>query len=114
MKSAIFFCLSIAAAAVPAASWADDPNDPDMRTAAARARDRELTRQLNLAELAKVKKRDARMFADHNQRNAAISRDHDYALADYERSRSQYEWEMAAWRRAVAACREGDYYACRN
>ena len=43
------------------AALADDPNDPTMRTAAARARDRAIIRQLNLAELRKVRARDARL-----------------------------------------------------
>ena len=42
------------------AALADDPNDPTMRTAAARAKDREIIRQLNLAELRKVRARDAK------------------------------------------------------
>ena len=42
------------------AALADDPNDPAMRNAAARARDREIIRQLNLTELHRVKERDAR------------------------------------------------------
>ncbi len=43
------------------AGLADDPNDPSMRSAAARARDREVIRQLNLAELRHVQARDARL-----------------------------------------------------
>ena len=46
---------------LPSVSWADDPHDPTMRTAAARARDRAIIRQLNLAELRKVRVRDARL-----------------------------------------------------
>lgn len=43
------------------AALADDPNDPTMRSAAARARDKEIIRQLNLAEARRVKERDARL-----------------------------------------------------
>ncbi|MFM5918177.1 MAG: hypothetical protein ACKOOL_11690 [Novosphingobium sp.] len=43
------------------AAMADDPNDPAMRSAAARARDKEVIRQLNLAEARKVQARDARL-----------------------------------------------------
>jgi hypothetical protein len=43
------------------AALADDPNDPAMRSAAARARDKEVIRQLNLAEARKVQQRDARL-----------------------------------------------------
>ena len=46
--------------ALPSVSRADDPHDPAMRTAQARARDRAIIRQLNLAELRKVRARDAR------------------------------------------------------
>ena len=43
------------------AGLADDPNDPLLsRSAAARARDHETIRQMNLAELRKVRARDAR------------------------------------------------------
>lgn len=44
----------------PTISWADDPRDPAMQTAQARARDRAIIRQLNQAELRKVRARDAR------------------------------------------------------
>ena len=47
--------------AMPALSWADDPHDPLMRDPRARARDHEIIRQLNLAELRKVHARDARL-----------------------------------------------------
>ncbi len=40
---------------------ADDPHDPVMRDQRARARDHEIIRQLNLAEMRKVRARDARM-----------------------------------------------------
>ena len=46
---------------VSSAAAADDPNDPTRHTASARARDREIIRQLNLAELRKVRARDAKM-----------------------------------------------------
>ncbi len=46
---------------VSSAALADDPNDPSMRSAAARARDKEVIRQLNLAELRHVNARDARL-----------------------------------------------------
>ena len=43
------------------AALADDPNDPSMRSAAARARDRETIRQMNLTQLRKVQTRDAKL-----------------------------------------------------
>lgn len=45
---------------VPAAALADDPNDPAMRSSAARARDKAMTRKLNQDQLARVRARDAR------------------------------------------------------
>lgn len=35
-------------------------------------------------------------------------------MSDYTRDRAQYDRNMAAWRRAVDACRAGDYSACDN
>jgi hypothetical protein len=109
-------------AALPTAASADDPKDPGMRSAEARARDREMTRQLNLEELAKVRKRDAHSQSTRAARtrssNAAgdeyiaRSRAYDRAMSDYTQNRAQYEQEMADWRRAVAACRAGDHSAC--
>lgn len=45
---------------VPAVALADDPNDPAMRSSAARARDKAMTRKLNQDQLARVRARDAR------------------------------------------------------
>jgi hypothetical protein len=118
MRVLLFACAALAA--MPVAAWADDPHDPAMRTAAARARDREIIRQLNLAELAHVRERDAR-YAEgwraarangDDQEYSARSRDYQRDVADSSRSRTQYERDMAAWRRAVAACRAGDSSAC--
>lgn len=106
---------------------ADDPNDPAMRSAAARARDREMIRQLNLAQLAHVRQRDARYaegWAAWRAQNgpagaaagegyAARTRDHRQAMAEYDQARADYDRRMAAWRRQVAACNAGDYDACR-
>lgn len=109
MKIRPFICAIITIAMLPAAASADDPNDPAMRSAAARTRDREIIRQLNLEEAARVRARDAR-YAKGWGEYAAQSK----SRADYARSRAQYERDMAAWRRAVAACRAGDYSACKN
>lgn len=103
---------SITFALAPISAWADDPHDPEMQSPAALARDRALTRQLNLGELARVRKRDAGMFAAYNDRRDAASSAHQQAMDDYARDRAQYERDMARWRRAVAACRAGDYDAC--
>ncbi len=114
MKPSHIVCALWAVAMIPSAALADDPNDPTMRNPAARARDRELTRRLNQQEIARVRQRDARIYAAYGEERTARSHDHDRALAAYDRSRAQYEQDMAAWRRAVAACRAGDYSACDN
>ena len=61
MKSTVLagaFALGLVFAA--SAALADDPHDPLMRDPRARARDHETIRQMNLAELRKVRARDAR------------------------------------------------------
>jgi hypothetical protein len=124
MKINPFICAALIAAMMPTVALADDPHDPTMRSAAARARDRALTRQLNLDEMARVSQRDARATQGWRAARAddsaaaseytARSRDHEHAVANYARDRAQYERDMAAWRRAVAACRAGDHSACDN
>lgn len=109
MKNSLFICVAVFAATIPAAGWADDPNDPAMRSAEARARDRAIIRRLNLEEGARVRARDAR-YAKGWREYA----DHQKSQADYARKRAQYDRDMAAWRRAVAACRAGDHSACQN
>jgi hypothetical protein len=111
---------------MPAAALADDPRDPTMRSAAARARDHEAIRQLNLQELAMVRHRDSQYgqgwgavrgngnSADNSAEYNGDSQAHERAMADYVRSRAQYQREMAEWRRAVAECRQGNYSACDN
>ena len=117
-----FTCAALVAL-TPSAALADDPQDPAMRSAAARARDREMTRQLNLEEMARVRQRDER-YANRtraksvdikhaeNEEYTARSRDYEHAMARYADDRAKYEREMAAWRRKVAACRAGNYSAC--
>ena len=104
MRAALILVAAIAGAMIPAALHADDPRDPSMRSAEARARDRAIIRQLNRNELAQVRRRDARY--------AQQARASDRAMADYAQRRAQHDRDMAAWRRAVAACRAGDYSAC--
>ena len=119
MRFAVLTCAAVLAALIPAAVQADDPNDPTMRSAAARARDRAIIRQLNRDELARVRQRDAgyaegwRAWRETGG-NAARSQDHQRAMASYARKREQYQRDVAAWRRAVAACRAGNYSACDN
>jgi hypothetical protein len=116
MKVSPFICAAIAAAMMPAVALADDPHDPTMRSPAARARDRAMTRQLNLDEMARVRQRDARngWRAARAGRNYAADDEYAARSRDYVHDRQQYERDMADWRRAVAACRAGDYSACDN
>ena len=121
MKVGLFVCAAIAAVVTPVAASADDPNDPAMRSAAARARDREIIRDLNRQELARVQERDARYAEGWRAYRGSAEPRGDYAqewradreaMAGYARERAQYERDLANWRRAVDACRRGDYSAC--
>ncbi len=94
----------LALALVPSTAMADDPNDPDMRDPRNRARDRAIIKQMNLDQLAYVRKRDAGYA---RQRGANARRQADYAQA-----RARHDQDMAAWRRAVAMCRSGHYEYC--
>jgi hypothetical protein len=122
MKISPLICGAIVAAMVPAAALADDPRDPTMRNAEARARDSARTRELNRQENSRVLKRGVtwRVVRPSGREEAGdddyavASRDHERDMAAYGRSRTRYEREMAAWRRAVAACDAGDYAACDN
>lgn len=123
MRTGLFVCAALAAALAPSLALADDPNDPTMRSAAARARDREIIRQLNNAELARVRERDAgyaegwrayrgRGTASADTGYSRQNRDYERARGDYARDQAAYQRDLARWRRAVAACRSGDYSAC--
>ncbi|GAC1405578.1 MAG: hypothetical protein NVSMB69_04620 [Novosphingobium sp.] len=124
ISSAALVVALLSGALVPSVARADDPNDPTMRSAAARARDHAMIRQLNLNELARTRARDARYAggweayreAGGSNRGARYVPEAEYAQASegYARDRDQYERRMAEWRRAVAACRAGDYDACGN
>lgn len=120
MKFNALLCGAIAVAMVPAAALADDPRDPAMRNAEARARDSAATRELNRRENARVLKRGVTWrvvpaggrdeVADGDY--AAAAQDHERDMAEYRRARARYERDMAGWRRAVAACEAGDDSAC--
>ncbi len=127
--SAALVVALVPGALVPTVARADDPNDPTMRSAAARARDHAMVRQLNLNELASTRDRDARYSGGWEAYRQSRTADRggsdqtvryvpeaDYAPASqrYARDRAKYERRMAEWRRAVAACRAGDYDACGN
>lgn len=106
--------LALGCLLLPVAAQADDPNDPLMKDPRARARDRAIIRQLNLNELAHVRQRDAayaegwKAYRELPARQAEHARD----VARYEAQRDRYERDMAAWRRAVAACRAGRFEYC--
>lgn len=87
----------LAVLVVPAAAWADDPNDPAFRNRAARAKDAAITRSLNDQALARVRQRDA-SYDEAPRANAA-------AQAEYDR-------QMAQWRRAVRLCESGHREYC--
>jgi hypothetical protein len=97
--------LAMGAVVLPGAAFADDPKDPKMRSAAARARDRAIIRGLNQDQLAYVRKRDA----DRMQAFRAARAERDGRYAD---ARADYARKMAAWRHAVAACRAGRVEYC--
>lgn len=99
---------------VASPALADDPNDPSM-TPQAIARDRAIIRKLNQDQLASVRKRDAQYAegwkAYRGERGEAPAEDR--GARDYAEARSQYEADLAQWRRDVAACRSGNYSRCR-
>ncbi|WP_232308212.1 hypothetical protein [Tsuneonella dongtanensis] len=91
--------LALAVVAVTAApALADDPNDPTMRSAAAKARDRAIIKRLNQEQLRYVQQRDARLAAGN-----AASRE----WAAKENAR-----RMATWRHAVRMCESGRHKYC--
>ena len=104
MRAALVLGMAMAGVMVLAIPTTAYARSPDMSTPEARARDRAIIRQLNRNELARVRRRDARW--------AAEARESDRAQSDYAHRRAQYDRDMAAWRRAVARCRAGDYSAC--
>ncbi|MEJ2410960.1 MAG: hypothetical protein P8Y58_17240 [Novosphingobium sp.] len=92
---------------------ADDPRDPAMRTAEARARDRAIIKQLNEDQLAYVRRRDAEYAQDWEAYRAAKADNRPAAdQRAYSDAHSEYEAAMAEWRRDVAACRAGYYEHC--
>ena len=124
MRAKTWLCAALVAAAIPGVAFADDPNDPTMRSAAARARDHAAIRRLNLAELARTQARDARLasgwraWREARQSGQRVDyvpeANYERASQTYARESADYERRMAQWRRAVAACRAGDYDACEN
>ncbi|WP_067738211.1 hypothetical protein [Novosphingobium naphthalenivorans] len=105
--------LAFAAALGSAPAQADDPKDPAMRTAEARARDKAIIKQLNEDQLAYVRKRDAEYAKGWEAYRAAEAGNHyDADQRAYDDAHRDYESAMDAWRRDVAACRAGYYEHC--
>ncbi|HJT40595.1 MAG TPA: hypothetical protein VJ762_09725, partial [Sphingobium sp.] len=66
MKIGLLGCaLALSAVLLPSAALADDPHDPTMRNAAARARDRATIKRMNQQQLAYVRQRDARQMQSY-------------------------------------------------
>lgn len=86
MKIGLLLCGAVMGAAIPVAALADDPRDPAMRNAAARARDAARTRELNLQENDRVTKRGVRWWYVRPD-GTKVPGEGDYATAmrDYER-----------------------------
>lgn len=125
---AMLAAMAVAASAILSEpALADDPFDPAM-DAEGIARDRELTRELNVGELEYVRERDARYaqgWRDYDRARRARDEhaqdlaEYEARQADYERDarrytedRRRYEQAMADWRADVADCRAGYYKAC--
>jgi hypothetical protein len=107
MKFGLLVCaLMTGAVLLPTAAFADNPGDPTMRSAAARARDRAAIKQMNQRQLAYVRQRDAKN--QQTYRNARSGPD------TYANARAEYAHKMTAWRRAVAACNAGRWEYCDN
>ena len=99
--------------ALPAA--ADDPGDPAMANAAARARDKAEIRRLNLEQLAKVRARDAGYAEGWRAYRDARSQEADPTPTGNAARQADYERRMAEWHRAVALCEAGHReYCARN
>lgn len=92
--------IALGCVTVPSVAIADDPYDPAMRSAAARARDKAIIRQLNLDQAAYVKARDARQSKGWS------------AYQAYPAKRAAYDRRMAEWRRAVRMCESGHHEYC--
>lgn len=96
----LFGALALVSLGIPGTALADDPNDPAMRSAEARARDAAIIRQLNREQLRHVEQRDAQ-YAEGWQ-----------AYRDAPRQQAEYERRMAEWRRAVRLCESGHRQYC--
>ena len=109
--------LALAVVAVSGPALADDPKDPLLsKSAAARAKDKAIIRQLNINEMNRVRAQDAQYAKGWQEYREHPARQAEYraALADHARAQAAYEKKMAAWREAVRKCRAGDTNYCDN
>ncbi|MEY4239448.1 MAG: hypothetical protein RL339_2049 [Pseudomonadota bacterium] len=109
--------VALSVIAVSAPSLADDPKDPLLsKSAAARAKDKAIIRQLNINEMRRVRAQEAEQAQGWQEYREHPARQAEYraALADHAREQAAYEKKMAAWREAVRRCRAGDYSYCDN
>lgn len=109
--------VALAVVAVSGPALADDPKDPLLsKSAAARAKDKAIIRQLNINEMNRVRAQDAQYAKGWQAYREQPRREAEYraALADHAREQAAYEKKMAAWREAVRGCRAGDYSYCDN
>lgn len=120
IMKAVVCCAALALSALTfaTAASADDPNDPSMRSAAARARDKAIIRDLNLRELDRVRARDARYqqgweaYRQTRSGSDPARDDYERDMARYRAERERHDREMAAWRDAVRRCEAGDWRYC--
>lgn len=113
MNTGLLACaLVLGIAALPSVALADDPNDPAMRNAEARARDRATIRQLNRDQLAKVQARDAGYAEVWRAWREGRASTAEGGATENARRRADYDRRMAEWRRAVAACNAGRWEYC--
>lgn len=123
-------CAASMLACTSQVALADDPNDPAMRTRAAREADAAIIRKLNTDQLAYVRQRDAEYakdwaayrayYGDDRARESDVAEtqprgvDQDYAetLRQYQTAREEYQAQLAQWREDVSACRSGNYERC--
>ena len=109
--------VALSVIAVSAPGLADDPKDPLLsKSAAARAKDKAIIRQLNINEMNRVRAQDAQYAKGWQEYRELPARQAEYraALAEHARERAAYEKKMAAWREAVRRCRAGEYSYCDN
>ncbi len=95
--------LALATAGLATSASAENPRDPSMRSAAARARDAAIIRSLNNRELARTRARDAQYARGWSDYRTGYTQ---------ETARAENERRMAEWRDAVRRCEAGEPAYC--